>query len=307
MTFFRQVLEFTRRSLKIFLRDRSAVFFAIMSMLVVIGLMVIFLGDMNVNAILSLLEEYGGARNAESDRDNAELLVLMWTISGIISINAVTVTLSAISVMIEDKTSGRFNSFSTAPISRCAIALGYIIAAWAASVIICLLTLAVSEAYACLCGAEPFSLAVHLKLAGMICANSFTYASMMYFFAILTKSSNAWSGLGTIIGTLVGFLGGIYLPIGSLGESIGTMMKCLPVIYGTSMFRTVCTEDIVNKTFEGLPAEITDIYRSEMGITLSLGEHSVGTGMDIAILLGCGVLFILISAAFLGRKSASDR
>ena len=43
-----KLTEFVKRNMKIYLRDRSAVFFSLMTMIIIIGLMLLFLGDMKV-------------------------------------------------------------------------------------------------------------------------------------------------------------------------------------------------------------------------------------------------------------------
>ncbi|MDE7287510.1 MAG: ABC transporter permease, partial [Lachnospiraceae bacterium] len=267
-------LVLTGRNLKTYFRSKGAVFFSLLSTLIVICLMVFFLGDMNVESILEILEQFPG-RDRIADEKNAELLILSWTCAGIISINAVTVTLAVYSTMIKDRTTGKLNSIYTAPISRTVITISYVAAAWTASVLICGLTLILTEVYGVVKGLEPFSLAVHVQLLGMIMVNSFAYAAIMYFLAMLSKTESAWSGLGTVTGTLVGFLGGIYIPIGSLSETIGKIMKCTPVIYGTSMFRRVMSKDIIETTFADLPDEVAEGYREVMGIDLDLLGRSL--------------------------------
>lgn len=79
-----------------------------------------------------------------------------------------------------------------------------------------------------------------------------------------------------MIGTLVGFLGGIYIPIGALSEVIGNMMKCTPIIYGTAMFRRVMTQEIVNTTFQGIPEEVVSEYCTAMGISLEIFDKKIG-------------------------------
>lgn len=301
-----QLTELVKRNLKIYLRDRSAVFFSLLTMFIVIMLMVFFLGDMNISSITDELAILPG-RDAEQDEKNAKLLVLMWTCAGIIPINSVTVTLSALSSMIKDRSSGKLSSIYTAPVSKGVISAGYICSAWAASIIMCLLTLAISEIYCMANGAEIFSLTVHLKLFGMIAVNSFTYSALMYLLTFAAKTEGAWSGLGTVIGTLVGFLGGIYMPVGSLGEGVAAVMKCLPVIYGTAMFREVMTADILKQTFENVPAEMTDIYKDAMGITLTAFDKEVTIPMCLAILIVCGMVFLGAGVAASALSKKTDR
>lgn len=299
-----QLITITSRNLKQYLRDRGAVFFSLLSMVIVIALMVFFLGDMNVESITDALAAIAG-RDAAEDKKNATLVVLSWTCAGIISINAVTVTLGCLSCMIKDRTSGKLSSIYTAPVSRTVIGAGYILAAWISSVIICTLTLALTEIYCVSQGMAPYTFSEHLLLLGMIAANSFTYSALMYLVATLVKSEGAWSGLGTVIGTLVGFLGGIYLPIGALSDTIGNLMKCTPVIYGTAMFRKLMCQMALDTAFAGAPGEMVTEYRQVMGIDLTVGDTILGISQEILILLFCGVVFTIISTLILrfGRKT----
>lgn len=296
--------ELVKRNMRIYLRDKGAVFFSLLAMLIVILLMVLFLGDMNISAITDMLGKLPH-RDKKQDEKNAELLVLQWTLAGVISINAVSVTLSVLTAMIRDKNNGTLQSIYTSPVSRLSIALSYICAAWICSIIICTLTLVLSEIYCVYMGAAAFSAVQHLQLFGMICVNSFTYACIMYFLAAIVKSEGAWSGLGTIIGTLVGFLGGIYLPIGSLAEGIANVLKCTPILYGTVMFRRIMTEQAGDVCFENAPAEMQDTYNEVMGVSLEAFGYDVNIAGCLAILAVCGGAFLLIggfATKFISRK-----
>lgn len=301
-----QFWAMTGRNLKIYLRDRGAVFFSLLSTFIVIGLMVFFLGDMNIEAITGILEEFPG-RDAVEDEQNAKLLVLSWTSAGILAINAVTVTLAVFSGMIKDRVSGKLNSIYTAPVSRVTIAAGYIAAAWVASVIVCVVTLAVTEIYAVMQGMVAYDVLTHLQLLGLIMVNSFVFASLMYPVALLAKTEGAWSGLGTVVGTLVGFLGGIYLPIGALSDSIGSLMKCTPIIYSTAMFRKVMNTEMIEKTFAGTSRELIAAYREEMGVDLQVFEHTLTITQEWLLLVGCGILFLIIGACMLKYGKKTDR
>ncbi len=299
-----QLLTITSRNLRQYLRDKGAIFFSLLSMLIVIMLMFFFLGDSNVSAITDILSQFPG-RDAARDEENAKLLILAWTCAGIVSINAVTVTQACLSYMIKDRESGKLASIYTAPVSRMTIAAGYVLAAWIASLLVCTLTLVITEIYCVMQGLDPFSAIAHLRLLGMIAVNSFTYATIMYLVAAVVKSGGAWGGIGTIIGTLVGFLGGIYVPIGVLSDGIGAIMKCFPVIYGTALFRNEMTAAIVADTFDGIPDEVVSTFNQVMGSELTIGNHVLTATEEILILLSCGLVFLIAGAAVVrfGRKA----
>lgn len=301
-----QFLAITGRNIKIYLRDRGAIFFSLLSTMIVICLMLFFLGDMNVENITYLLEQFPG-RETGNDIKNAELLILSWTSAGILSINAVTVTLAAFSGMIKDRVSGKMNAIYTAPVSRVTIAAGYIAAAWVSSVFVCVVTLVITEVIGVVQGMEIYSPLTHLQLLGLIMVNSFVFAALMYPLTMIAKTEGAWSGLGTVVGTLVGFLGGIYIPIGSLADGIVNVMKCTPIIYSTAMFRNVMNEEILAETFTGVPQEVVTVYREVMGIDLVVFDRALGVTEEWLILLFCGIIFLVISAFMLGYEKKTDR
>ena len=300
----RQYFELVKRNMRLFMRDKGAVFFSLLSMLIVLVLMLFFLGDMNVDNLKNALSEIPG-RNAETDAHNAFIFVVLWTCAGIVSINAVTVTLAVYSTMIKDRTEGRLASIYTLPISRLSVSSAYVTAAWLCSVIICAITLAISEIYCIIIGGEIFSLLTHLKLLGMIAVNSFTYAALMYLAAALVKTQGAWSGIGTVVGTLVGFLGGIYIPVGALAEGIVNLLKFVPVLYGTKMFRSVMTEEICRQIFDDIPDTFRTEYLEIMGVELDFFDTGVSNVACVVLLAVCGAVFL--SAGVLAAKQNSRR
>ena len=261
--------------------------------------MLIFLGDMYIDGLNEIFESIPDAGNKTKD---AKLLVLSWTTAGIIPINAVMVTLSSLTSMISDKTSGKINSIYTAPISRTVISASYIASAWITSVIVCILTLAISEIYFYAKGMEVFSAAVHLELFGMIAVNSFTYSAVMYLLAALIKSESAWGAIGTVIGTLVGFLGGVYLPIGQFSGVIASLLKCTPIIYSTVMFRQVMTDSLTDEVLSGASSEVINEYKSFMGIDIDLFGKSLSAAGCIAIMLIFGIAFMAAGTLVTGIK-----
>lgn len=290
-----------KRNVLIYMRDRGTVFYSILSTLIILGLMILFLGDMNSRDIVYALEQMGGVRDAEADRANADHLIMMWTLAGILVSNTVTVTMTVMGCMIEDERDKRLASFYVAPVKRFYVALSYIFSAWIIGILMCLLTLAVFQGYLAVTGQALLNGTAWLQLSGMIVLNSFVYASAAYLLALFVHSMSAWSGLLTVIGTLVGFVGAVYLPMGALPEKVADVLKCLPVLHGAAMMRMVCTKDAVETTFAGLPAEAMGVFREEMGITVVMGDGPVSFWAQAGYLLVLG-LTVAAAAALISRK-----
>ena len=301
-----QFMYLTKRNLLLYFRDRGAVFFSMLSMLIIIALMLFFLGDMHVDGITDMLEKLPG-RDAAADKTNAELFMTAWTLAGIIPINAAMVALAALSPLIKDRSTGKACAICTSPVSRFTITMSYITAACLASVMICTVTLTISEIYLCSKGLPAFTLSEHVQLFGMILANSFTYSAIMYLCSAFVSSEGAWSGLGTVIGTMIGFLGGIYLPVGNLSDGLAGFLSCTPVIYGTVMFRSIMTSHITDTIFADTPTQMLEKTKSIMGIDYSAFGSSISVQSCVMIVVGFGLAFTLIGACATVLKQQKDR
>ena len=300
-------LSLTKRNCLVFLRDRSSVFFSLLSMLIVMLLTTVFLGNLNVSSITNLLAEYGGIRDAAVDTANAEELVWYWTLAGILVVNSLTVSLTVIGIMITDANENRLEVFYTAPISKSVVALSYVTSAILIGTLFCVLTLIIALIFiAATCG-TVLSLSAILQILFYIFVNVCIFSIIMYLAALFVKSPGAWSGVATIVGTLVGFVGAIYLPMGSLPEKVGNVLTCLPVLHGTSLMRKVCCESILNKTFEGMPPEVLDIYKEEMGITIVMNDITVSSSFQLAFMAAFGVVAFIAALIVAKHKHISDR
>ena len=303
----REIYYLLKRNILLYLRDRVSVFFSILSMLIVLALMVIFLGNMNIENVVDALAESGGLRDTAADEKNAAYLIQMWTLAGILIVNAVTITLTVMGTMVQDEVKNRLASFYMAPVKRIKITLGYILSSWIVGIGMCILTLIVGELYMVFCGHPLLCAADCLKLCGMIVLNTFIYASLSYFMALFIHSESAWSGIMTIIGTLVGFVGAIYLPMSMLPEGVSRVLKCLPVLHGAAMMRMVCTKDAIDQTFAGLPEIAGDTFREQMGVSIFMGDREIVLFDQILFLVICAIIAIIASAWITKRRKLRDR
>ena len=303
----KEIYSLVKRNVLVFIRDYTAVFFSILSMLIVLGLMVVFLGSMNSNSVVNVLAQYGGERDTVTDEANAKYLIQMWTLAGILVVNSVTVTLTVLTGMVSDESRGRLASFYVAPVKRLKITLGYVLAAWIIGTVMCMLTLLIGEIYMVIQGHALLPFIDLAKLFGMICLNTFVYASLGYLLSLFIHSESGWSGMLTIIGTLVGFLGAIYLPMSQLPESVGNVLKCLPVLHGASMMRQVLTASAIEQTFRGLPKQVPEIFSEMMGISLKSGNQEISFLYQVAFLFAYGIISLSLAALISKKRKVNDR
>lgn len=300
-------LSLTKRNCLIFLRDKGAVIMSMLSMAIVLLLMGVFLGDMNVEEITDLLKKYGGARDEEADLLNAKILVHYWTLAGITVVNAVMASLTVMGQMISDNAENRLASFYCAPVSKGIIALSYITASVIIGTLMCLAVAAAYIAYITAIGGSIPPVSDMISAALYTLMTVFIFSLIMYLAAMFVRSTGVWSGIGTVVGTLAGFAGAIYLPMGSLADGAAAVLKFIPILHGTSLLRRSFCGAIMEKTFEGLPEGVLEGYEDFMGITVKIGDNTLSDMSQILFISLFGLAALIAILLISRKRRASDR
>lgn len=291
------MILFAKRNLKLFFRDKSTVFFSLLAVLIVIGLYAFFLGDQ----LVSGFDDVDGVKI-----EGAKFLMDSWLIAGILSVTSISTTLGAFGVIVDDKVKKIDKDFRCAPISRSSIAGGYIISAFVIGIIMSVIAFAVGELYIVVSGGEILPFNSILKVFGMILLTVLAGSSMMFFVVSFFNSINAFATASTVIGTLIGFVTGIYLPVGSMPDSVATVVKIFPISHAASIFRKIFMEVPFEKSFDGVPTTISDAaipsIREELGVDFTIGSWEVSTLDSILILIATSVLFYILGIAVISRK-----
>ena len=231
------------------------------------------------------------------------VLMNTWLVAGLLAVSSVTTTLGAFGVMIDDKVKKINKDFNSSPIKRSSVTGGYIGSAFSIGVIMSFVTVVVAEIYIVLNGGDWLSFTACMKVFLLVLLATITNTSMVYFIVSFFKSHSAFSTASTIIGTLIGFLTGIYLPIGALPEAVQTVIKVFPVSHAASLFRQVLMEASMQTSFEGIPDQYLDEFKEYMGVTFHFGSYVVTPWVSILVLIGTAVVFYSLSLLNMSRKS----
>lgn len=284
----------TSRNLKNFFRDKASVFFSLMAVFIIIGLYGLFLGNIQVQSLKS---------SVGLDLPQAAWLVNAWILAGILAVSTVTVSLGAYGTMVDDVHQGQIKDFFVSPIKRTELVAGYMISSALISAIMNVLALAISEAYIVLDGGKLLPPLEMLETVGVLLLSIFSFSSLVCFITSFVKSPRAYGTLSTIVGTMIGFLTGIYVPIGILPNSLITIMKFIPFTYSAVWLRQIFTAAPMAIVFDGAPASVAKTYGDMYGINLYFGNTPVEPWMMALIITGTGILFFALSIWRLSKKS----
>ena len=121
-------------------------------------------------------------------------------------------------------------------------------------------------------GGELLSIEAMLKVILLIIFTTAASSFMMYYIVSWFKSINAFTTASTIVGTLIGFLTGIYIPIGSLPEAVQMVIKIFPPSHAAVLFRSVMMEQAEKITFADAPIAVLEEFQVNLGVVFKFGD-----------------------------------
>lgn len=283
------MFNFAKRNLKLYFRNKSGVFFSMLGVFIIIGLYLVFLGDTWKNNFEGL--------------PDTDILMNRWLISGILSVSSVTTTMGAFGIMVEDRARKNSKDFYSSPIKRSQIAGGYILSAFTTGLLMTVLTFLLGEIYILASGGTLLPFLTMIKVFGIMLITVLCSSSMVLFMVSFFRSVSTFSTASTIMGTLIGFLTGIYVPLGSLPKSVGWVIKLFPVSHGAALLRQVMMEETIAASFGGAPENIVLEFKRYMGVIFEYGSHTVDYKIHILFLLSVTAVFYGFSILNILKKN----
>ena len=277
-------ISLVSRNNKVFRRDRMLVFFSFLSVIIVLILYLVFLQKLQIDAI----EQVVPASTA------IKTLVNEWMIAGLLSMITVTTTLAAFEIFIRDLETKVLADFLTAPTSRAMLQLSYVANAWIIGFILSVIAFIICEIFIVATGGELASVATFVEVIGIL-ALSVTLSSMFnLLFTLLVSTQTAFSTLNTILGTAIGFLCGVYVPMVSLPEAVQKVIIFFPISHSTVLLREALMVDSINEVFPNLP-EAAEIYKLNFGVIYKLNDQILSFSTSYFVMIFATVVFAAIS------------
>lgn len=282
------MISFVSRNLKVFFRDKMAVFFSLLAVLIVLGLYIFFLGDVWVDSFPNIK----GVKN----------LMNCWIIAGLIGVTSVTANMGAFGTMIEDKSKNKIKDFYVSPIKKSKIVGGYIISSFIVGSMMSVVTLIISQIYLVYSGIDVLNFKELAEVFLIILMTSLSNSAMILFIVSLFSSEKAFSTASTIVGTLIGFITGIYLPISMLPDSVQIIVKLFPTSHGISILRQIFMKKQMDISFADVPTNYINEFKESMGVVYYINDKLVSNTTSVFILIASTIIFFFLAVLILYKK-----
>ena len=271
-----------KRSLNIFLKDKMSVFFSLLAPLIVLAVYVLFLADIQVDAVKSNFE------NVPIDDKLIKNFVDAWMLAGVISVACITVSFSAQNIMIADKERGVLVDILSSPIPRGLIGVAYLISNIIISLCLCYIVLAISFVYMAISGwtlsVSDVFLLLALTLVSVVSAGTL---STLICFAVKTNAQHgAFVGITSAV---IGFLIGAYMPLSMFPKAVQYITLFVPGTYSAVLFRNLFMDGALEKIADIAPIADNEL-RKAFSMELDFFGTTIGANIQLAIFIAFTVL-----------------
>jgi multidrug/hemolysin transport system permease protein len=232
-----------------------------------------------------------GAQMEMMDENLKTYLVTSIMMGGVLVINTVSLSLGMMGNLIKDLEQKKLDGFLVTPVKRYKVIFSYYLSATIITATLTLLMWVFTIIYVGVLSGYWYSFETISKAVVLIIIFTLISSTLMVYLTTILRSVNAFGTLSGVLGTLIGFASGIYMPLVILGEWVSYFASLVPFTHMNIMLRSV----LLKGPYEILSQYITAQEMAE--IELIFGTTEIGV-------LGMEVSMYAISAATIGIGAA---
>ena len=290
------------RNIKIFYRTKGNIIFSSLAVIILLVLHFVIFRNMysdNWEQIFSMFPGFS------IEREKLLWLVDNMMFSAILPIGAVSISITAIGLMVADREKNVLNDFLVSPIKRNDLMTSYLLS----SVLVGFTILLGFIIFFAIYFQVVYSISFTLPQLGYILLaviGSLVFANILILL-ILTfiKKQQSLGAFGTILGTLNGFISGAYIPVGMFGETVGTILSALPFLQLTILTRQAFLynlETVTPITHQMLTGQIS----KEFGLELWFGDTLIPIWGTAALTSATTLVLLLCLIIRFAKMKKSD-
>lgn len=272
------MITLIKRHTKLFFKDKASVFFSLLSVFIIITVYILFLSE----NISSSIPEF-----AERDA-----FIFLWMFAGLIAVTTATSSLGALGKLVEDKVGKKTDDLLISQISKRQLAYSYVLYAF----IIGLILTGILFIFGFLYTFIAFDLILNLSfsLIAVTAVSIFMHTLLFYLITSSTSTMSAFSGFSTIVGTIIGFLAGIYIPIGILPTYLQKIIILFPTTQSTVLLRELLMTDVLESIKSALPVGGYNEMTQILGIKLQWDDGLLSSQFSWLYLIGITFVLVLV-------------
>lgn len=288
------IASLTKRHIQVFYRDKGAVFFSLLSPLIVFLLFLLFLGATQLTSLKESLPNV--------DESKLSLFINSWAYAGIVMTTAITTGLAALGVFVADRESGRFTDFAISPVPRWKVVVSYLLATASIATIITTVVYIAAQIHLLMQGATIPTPEILIQTVGRYLLIVFSFAALSSLVITFIKSNSVFTSLSVIVGTGIGFMAGIYVPLGIMSASVANVLNALPFAQAAVLLREPFVSVPLENIGEGQPVQVVQHLTEIYGLQAVIDGHIISSSTIILLLTVIGIVALTLATMQISRK-----
>ena len=290
----------TKRNLLVFFKDKTMIFFSMLTPLIIFILYLLFLKATFLHSMESSTEALMTLGLVTSG--DLEALTGGLLLAGIMGSALITIPYNCLTTLVNDRASGIDVDVTATPLSRVQIILAYFTASTISAILMASVIL--GAGLLILQGAHPMHLSLQsiLMLFAILMIGAISSTAIFMIIVLFLKSSSASGAFLGILSAASGFVIGAYIPLANFASGIQNFCHLLPATKVTILIRRHLLTDLltqidhnINGIDQGLFISSIKEYFSFQGVlfghNLTLQE-SAGYVMMVTVIFLAAIALI---------------
>ncbi len=295
----KKIFALTKRNCLLFIRSKQVVFSSLISSIILIALYFLFIAKLYSQGFN---ESAGMALSAK--QLNAAIYLQM--VMGVLVINSVSLSTGMFTFMAKDFETRKTEAFMLTKVKAYEIMLAYLFSALLVSFTLNFLTLVLSVIIIGASTGVWLGAGAFFAIVGVLVITTIVGCAVMLFITTLVRSSVAIGVISGFLGTILGFLCGIYMPYTNMGKGALYVGSLLPFTHLTVWLKQIALTDAFNQF--GMSKEISSKMQNEWFSAGNVGLCGADVplwGMiliSVAFAIICFVISIFLLKGILNKK-----
>lgn len=284
-----ELMELTRRNIKLFFKDKGMFFGSLITPLILLVLFATFLARVYRDGFTSAFPD-----SIEIPDKIINGLVGGHLCSSLLAVSCITVSFCSNMLMVQDKVTGARRDLTISPVKSSTMSLSYFIASEISSLIIAVIAMAASFLYLGKVGWFISVADIMAILADILMLTLFGTALSSIINSFLSSQGQI-SAVSTIVSSAYGFICGAYMPISQCGKGLQSVISFFPGTYGTSLLRNHTMRGVYNalENETSAPDKMIEEVQKSFDYNVYFFDNLVsGTSKTVVLSVSIAVLII---------------
>lgn len=287
----KRLLAFTQRNLMVYLKNKSSIFFSVLTSVIVLGLYLLFLRDNYTQPLIEVADQMSLGLSAK----DISLLSDEVIIAATISLSTITIPVTVLQNVVNDKEKRIDYDILSSPLKRWEIILGYFLSAVIASFALSSLLTTIAWIYLYFQADTAVNTRNMLQIYSLNLLSSLSSSALYMIVVSFIQRQASFSSFYGLFSAMIGFIVGAYVPISQFPEMVQNIFLFVPQTLLTCLYRRLYTENLLDYLYQTTNHPAAAGFLNEMKRIFSIDVTFFGHDLTNEMILVYVLVLMLLS------------